>query len=92
MNGEPVKYPKITDTKVFQEKVYKVERWCRTLGNKWYLPSGLLTLITMPLIGQAVRHEYILAYTKNFLVLIEVNADHRINFFVYNAETEKKKQ
>lgn len=46
----------------------------------------------MPLIGQAVRHEYILAYTKNFIVLIEVNSDHHINFLVFNAKTENKKK
>ena len=35
-------------------------------------PSGLLTFITYPLSGMAVRHEYIIIETPNIMMSVEI--------------------
>jgi len=52
------------------EKVTSVKRCCCSLTG-WF-PSGIITVVTWMLVGQAVRHEFVICNTSNFVILIEV--------------------
>jgi hypothetical protein len=56
-----------------EEKIISAKRNCQSLFGS--IPSGLVTLFTIPITGHAVRHEFILLETENHLILIEISAE-----------------
>lgn len=53
------------------ERVICVKRCCCSLTGVF--PSGILTIFTWIGAGLAVRHEYTIVYTTNYVILIEIS-------------------
>jgi hypothetical protein len=58
---------------LLSEKIIRVSRCCCSLTGSF--PSGLITLITWPLVGECCRHEYSIIETTNFVVCIELGSE-----------------
>ncbi len=58
-----------------EEEVVCVKRCCCSL-TRWF-PSGVFTVATWLLAGTAVRHEFVLLHTTNFVILIEIGLNGR---------------
>lgn len=54
------------------EAVVCVKRCCSSLTS--YFPSGVFSIVTWTFTAQTVRHEYLIIYTTNYVILIELSS------------------
>ncbi|CAK91758.1 unnamed protein product (macronuclear) [Paramecium tetraurelia] len=95
-NDKPINAIQLSE--VMKEKIIQIDRCCQSIWQ--YFPSGIATIFTWALTGQAMRHEFVIIDTTNHICSLELVKDkneqqeqiQKLVFKIYGLVTEEQRK
>ncbi|CAD8125314.1 unnamed protein product [Paramecium sonneborni] len=94
-NNQPINDIQLSE--VMHETIIQIDRCCQSVWQ--YIPSGIATIFTWALTGQAMRHEFIIIDTINHICCLELVKDQgeqqekiqKLIFNIYGLQTQEQR-
>ncbi|CAD8125693.1 unnamed protein product [Paramecium sonneborni] len=95
-NNQPINDIQLSE--VMNETIIQIDRCCQSVWK--YIPSGIATIITWTLTGQAMRHEFIIIDTIHHSCCLELvkcqgeqsEETQKLIFNIYGVQTQEQRQ
>ncbi|CAK91759.1 unnamed protein product (macronuclear) [Paramecium tetraurelia] len=95
-NNEPINDIQLSE--VMNETIIQIDRCCQSVWQ--YFPSGIATIFTWALTGQAMRHEFVIIDTTNHICCLELvkvqneqqEQIQKLVFNIYGLETQEQRK